>query len=204
MGWKTVSPAGPRSPVSRLVAVHKLKEIMVLTGFRRANGETVTPPDITGESDWRPAIELYGEGLFFTLDESLLQRWEANPTLASRTTAFKQRYPSAPLRTDVEITSRFLLCHTLAHLMIRQIEATAGYPAASLKERIYCSNGAEPMAGVLIYVAVPDAQGSLGGVHGAGIPGTLPALAHGGLRGGAVVLARPGVAGSRRATGRGC
>ena len=150
--------------VSRLVAVHKLKEIMVLTGFRRANGETVTPPDITGESDWRPAIELYGEGLFFTLDESLLQRWEANPTLASRTTAFKQRYPSAPLRTDVEITSRFLLCHTLAHLMIRQIEATAGYPAASLKERIYCSNGAEPMAGVLMYVAVPDAQGSLGGV----------------------------------------
>ena len=152
------------SVVDQLVAVHKLKEIMVLTGFRRANGETVTPPDITGESDWRPAIELYGEGLFFTLDESLLQRWEANPTLASRTTAFKQRYPSAPLRTDVEITSRFLLCHTLAHLMIRQIEATAGYPAASLKERIYCSNGAEPMAGVLIYVAVPDAQGSLGGV----------------------------------------
>ena len=150
--------------VDQLVAVDKLKEIMVLTGFRRANGETVTPPDITGESDWRPAIELYGEGLFFTLDESLLQRWESNPTLASRTTAFKQRYPSAPLRTDVEISSRFILCHTLAHLMIRQIEATAGYPAASLKERIYCSNGTEPMAGALIYVAVPDEQGSLGGV----------------------------------------
>ena len=150
--------------VSSLVAVDKLKEIMVLTGFRRANGEAVTPPDITGESDWRPAIELYGEGLFFTLNESRLRRWEANPAVACRTTAFKQRYPSAPLRTDVEITSRFLLCHTLAHLMIRQIEATAGYPAASLKERIYCSNGTEPMAGVLIYVAVPDEQGSLGGV----------------------------------------
>ena len=157
-------PRRVAAAVSRLVAVDKLKEIMVLTGFRRANGETPTPPDITGESDWRPAIELYGEGLFFTLDESLLRRWEANRAVAERTTAFEQRYPSAPLRTDVEITSRFLLCHTLAHLMIRQIEATAGYPAASLKERIYCSNGAEPMAGVLIYVAVPDEQGSLGGV----------------------------------------
>ena len=157
-------PRRVAAAVSRLVAVDKLKEIMVLTGFRRANGETPTPPDITGESDWRPAIELYGEGLFFTLDESMLRRLEANRAVAERTTAFKQRYPSAPLRTDVEITSRFLLCHTLAHLMIRQIEATAGYPAASLKERIYCSDGAEPMAGVLIYVAVPDEQGSLGGV----------------------------------------
>ena len=150
--------------ISQLVAVTKLKEIMVLTGFRRANGETVTPPDITGDSDWRPAIELYGEGVFFTLDESLLRLWEANPAVVERTTAFKQRYPSAPIRTDVQISPRFLLCHTLAHLMIRQIEATAGYPAASLKERIYCANGTEPMAGILIYVAVADEQGSLGGV----------------------------------------
>ena len=150
--------------VDQLVAVDKLKEIMVLTGFRRVNGESTTPPDITGEGDWLPAIELYGEGLFFTLDESLLRRWEANPSVVERTAAYKQRFPSAPLRTDVDISSRFLLCHTLAHLMIRQIEASAGYPAASLKERIYCASGAEPMAGILIYVAVADERGSLGGV----------------------------------------
>ena len=150
--------------ISRLIAVNKLKEIMVLTGFRRASGETVTPPDITGESDWRPAIELYGEGVFFTLDESLLRRWEDDPTVRERTLAFEQRYPSAPIRVEVNISSRFLLCHTLAHLMIRQIEATAGYPAASLKERIYCAGGAKPMAGILIYVAVADEEGSLGGL----------------------------------------
>ena len=157
-------PRRAAATVSRLVAVDKLKEIMVLTGFRRLNGESTTPPDITGEGDWRPAIELYGEGLFFTLDESLLRRWETDPTVVERTAAYKQRYPSAPLRTDVDISSRFLLCHTLAHLMIRQIEATAGYPAASCKERIYCAGGAEPMAGILIYVAVADERGSLGGV----------------------------------------
>ena len=150
--------------VDRLIAVNKLKEIMVLTGFRRGNGEVVTPPDITGENDWCPAIELYGEGLFFTLDESLLKRWEDNPALRGRTLAFEQRYPAAPIRTEVDISPRFLLCHTLAHLMIRQIETTAGYPAASLKERIYCARGAKPMSGILIYVAVADEEGSLGGV----------------------------------------
>ena len=161
-GWVRRAAAS----VDRLIAVNKLKEIMVLTGFRRAGGEDTTPPDITGDSDWRPAVELYGEGLFFTLDESLLKRWEDNPTVRERTSSFKQRYPAAPVRLnpEVDISSRFLLCHTLAHLMIRQIEATAGYPAASLKERIYCASGAKPMAGILIYVAVADEEGSLGGV----------------------------------------
>lgn len=164
---KTLDHGFPRraaATVDQLVAVDKLKEIMVLTGFRRVNGESPTPPDITGDGDWLPAIELYGEGLFFTLDESLLRRWEANPAVVERTAAYKQRRPSAPLRAEVDISPRFLLCHTLAHLMIRQIEATAGYPAASLKERIYCAGGAEPMAGILIYVAVADERGSLGGV----------------------------------------
>ena len=150
--------------VSNLVAVNKLKEIMILTGFRRAGGETVTPPDITGDSDWLPAIELYGEGVFFTLDESFLHRWEANRNLQERVVAFEQRYAAASIHKDVDISPRFLLCHTLAHLMIRQIEATAGYPAASLKERIYCATGESPMAGILIFVAVADEEGSLGGV----------------------------------------
>ena len=48
--------------------------------------------------------------------------------------------------------------------MIRALDAEAGYPAASLKERIYCATGRNPMAGILIYVAVPDEEGSLGGL----------------------------------------
>jgi hypothetical protein len=48
--------------------------------------------------------------------------------------------------------------------MIRQLEFQAGYPAASLNERIYCREGEHPMAGILIYVAVPDVAGSLGGL----------------------------------------
>ena len=152
--------------VDRLIAVNKLKEIMVLEGFRRANGDRVTPPDITGESGWLPALELYGEGIFFTLDETLLQGWECGEGLHERTSAFAERYchRAGQPYGEVEVSPRFLLCHTLAHIMIRRLEAEAGYPAASLKERIYCASGKEPMAGVLVYVAVADEEGSLGGL----------------------------------------
>lgn len=156
------------SAVSGLVAVNRLKEIMALIGFRRAGGDKTTPPDITGKIGWLPALELYGEGIFFTLDESMLRRWEIGDAIRARAETFSKRYlkrtgPNSSGR-DVDVSPRFLLCHTLAHLMIRELDAGAGYPAASLKERIYCDTGDKPMAGILIYVAVPDEEGSLGGL----------------------------------------
>ena len=150
--------------VDRLVSVRKLKEIMVLKGFRRAGSDSpLTPPDIIGNSGWLPAIELYGEGVFFTLDETWLRLWEQEPALRERAGEFARRHDHQPDLNgqDLEITPRFLFCHTLAHLLIRRLEAEAGYPAASLKERIY---SAPDMAGILIYVAVADEQGSLGGL----------------------------------------
>lgn len=154
--------------IDRLVSVRKLKEIMVLKGFRRAsyNTEYLTPPDINGRSDWLPAIELYGEGVFFTLDEKWLRHWEQEAAVCERAREFQQRHHQQRALNGAgsEVSPRFLLCHTLAHLLIRRLEAEAGYPAASLKERIYSASEKAPMAGVLIYVAVADEQGSLGGL----------------------------------------
>lgn len=156
--------------VDRLIAVDRLKEVLVFKGFRRLGAETVTPPDLTGETDWLPALELYGEGVFFTLDEARLQRWEADPGLQARARTFDERLRRGPVRVSAarEVSPRFLLLHTLAHLLVRALETIAGYPAASLKERIYSrsarESGEAPMAGVLIYLAVPDAEGSLGGL----------------------------------------
>lgn len=159
--------------VDRLVAVHRLKEIMVFDGFRRGWGSgderrPVTPPDIVGESDWVPALELWGEGMFFAFDEEVVRRWEAQESVWSRAEEFVRRAEEAPLPKAIQetLSPRFLLCHTLAHLIVRRLETQAGYPAASLKERIYCSAGhdGKPMAGVLIYVAVADEHGSLGGL----------------------------------------
>ena len=138
----------------------------MLLGFRRSGDEgSRVAPDVTGESGWLPAAELYGEGIFFTLDEAWLQLREADPALRERAGSLAERYRHRQAAVDdVEVSPRFLLCHTLAHLLIKRLDAEAGYPAASLKERIYCGEGPTPMAGILIYVAVADEEGSLGGL----------------------------------------
>lgn len=158
--------------VSHLIEVKRLREVRVFPGFSRAGGETV-PPDIDGTANWLPAIDLYGEGLFFGLDEAVLSEWELQPSFGDRLETLQRRYAQSALSNNSgriksasalasgRITPRFMLLHTLAHLLIRQIEVSAGYPAASLKERLYCGPN---MAGILIYVAVPDIVGSLGGL----------------------------------------
>lgn len=153
--------------ISRLIAVNRLREIMVLRGFKRLGSDgTLVEPDIVGKSTWLPALELYGEGVFFTLDEAILNRWETHQMILKRAEDFQRRFAATGQHFDPEIivTPRFILLHTLAHLLIRQLETQAGYPAASLKERIYCTAGKLPMSGILIYVAVPDIAGSLGGL----------------------------------------
>ena len=154
------------SIVDQVVSVSRLKEIVVLMGFTRLGGRLV-PPDITGESNWLPALEMYGEGIFFTLNRKVLEAWESNESLQERAKDLRRRYQLSGIEFDPEITvsPRFLLLHTLSHMLIRELESYAGYPAASIKERIYCStNDKLPMAGILLYVAVPDVVGSLGGL----------------------------------------
>ena len=153
------------SRVSRLVRVDRLKAIKVFRGFKRlGEGGELVPADIVGSSDWLPAVELYGEGIFLALDEERVQRWEDHPAVQLRLRSVLPRFAQSGRELTAPLTPRFMLLHTLSHLLMRQIEAEGGYPAASLVERIYCSRGPVPMAGVLIYVAVPDIAGSLGGL----------------------------------------
>ena len=70
--------------VRHLVRVDRLKAVKVFQGFTRMGGEERDPPeivlpDIVGKSDWLPAIELYGEGIFLALDEEWLKEWEQTP-----------------------------------------------------------------------------------------------------------------------------
>ena len=152
------------SSVRHLVRVDRLKAVKVFKGFTRLGGEKIVPPDIAGLSDWLPAIELYGEGLFLALDEDRLKSWEQTPAVISRLSRLLPRFTESGCDNPNPLTSRFMLLHTLSHLLMRQIESEGGYPAASLIERIYCATAPEPMAGILIHVAVPDLAGSLGGL----------------------------------------
>lgn len=156
------------SMIDNHIIATRLREIQVFKGFSRAQQEDdniLVPPDIVGKSNWLPAIELFGEGIFFTIREDVLSKWEGIPSVRKRADEILKRYEKSDvdLNKDIEITPRFLLLHTLSHLLIRELESTAGYPAASLKERIYSSRDSK-MSGILIYTTVADIVGSLGGI----------------------------------------
>ncbi len=160
--------------IDKVVAVSRLKEIVVLEGFSRGgvlpspdDKPEIIPPDIVGESDWLPALELYGEGIFISLNEEVLSRWENNTYVLQRKETLHKRLEATNLADTLpnDMSARFLLLHTLSHLLIKELESQAGYPAASLKEKIYSAASYDsPMAGILIYVAIPDISGSLGGL----------------------------------------
>jgi len=101
-----------------------------------------------------------------TINENILSEWESLHEIRLRADEVSKRYECSTLRPfeNLQVVSpRFVLLHTLSHLIIRELEISAGYPSASLKERIYCSQS-EHMAGILIYTAVADVAGSLGGI----------------------------------------
>ena len=150
--------------VRHLVRVDRLKAVKVFKGFTRLDGKEIVPPDIVGKSDGLPAIELYGEGIFLALNEDRLKAWEQTPAVVLRLKRLLPRFAQSGRDAPNPLTTRFMLLHTLSHLLMRQIESEGGYPAASLIERLYCANAPEPMAGILIHVAVPDIAGSLGGL----------------------------------------
>ena len=57
----------------------------------------------------------------------------------------------------------YLLLHTLSHLMIQSLAMRCGYPASSIRERVYVGGAGEDY-GLLLYTASPDAEGTLGGL----------------------------------------
>ena len=63
----------------------------------------------------------------------------------------------------------YTLLHSLSHALMSEIALDCGYPASSLKERVYAlsesrAGGEADRCGVLIYTATPGAQGTLGGL----------------------------------------
>ena len=47
---------------------------------------------------------------------------------------------------------RYVMLHTLSHILIRELALECGYNAASIRERIYAEDdGVDPQAGILLY-----------------------------------------------------
>jgi hypothetical protein len=163
-----------------VMTVPRLREVRALDAFTRVIApEPSDPPERRAsvyltDPGWRPAMEVAGEGVFIRLSTSRLQEWEGRREIKQRAGVLDQRYRAkfADLGkpADRQITPRFVLLHTLAHLLVSQWSLECGYPAASLRERIYADSA---MAGILIYTATSDSAGSLGGVVGLAEPNRL-------------------------------
>lgn len=156
--------------IHQIFAVTRLTEVAAFLGFTRLrswDGDYSSPslaPIFSVRQPWLPAVEQYGEGIFIELDENMVRKWEAQ----------NSRIYDAMLQNAIENhfrcnnpSPRYVLLHTLSHLLIRALAVDCGYQAASMKERIYSTYaGGNPMAGILIYTTAADAEGSLGGLVG--------------------------------------
>ncbi|MFD1832541.1 DrmB family protein [Streptomyces desertarenae] len=156
--------------IGGVVLADRLREVRALTGFRRhsPNG-TLVPADTSGRLRWLPATEVYGEGIVLTLDEQRLTAWENDPRVREHVDGIRTDL-GASFRGDQlaetvgsELSPRFLLLHTLAHLLIRQLSFDSGYTTASLRERVY-GRPEYGQRGLLVYTAAGDAEGTLGGL----------------------------------------
>jgi hypothetical protein len=151
--------------ISKVVLLDKLREVRAFCGFERIKPDdnAVLMHSDSKQKSWLPACEVFGEGIFIEFDLRTLQNWEDNAALflKPRIEGVLKRYANVSATYLPEPSAKFIALHTFAHLMIRQLSFESGYSSGSLRERIYAAKG---QAGVLIYTADGDSEGSLGGL----------------------------------------
>lgn len=112
-----------------------------------------------------PAIESFGEGVFFEFDNKTLNEWIKNkPKIQERISILignKQQFEST-FNEDFDLNPKYVLIHTFSHLIIKELEYLCGYPSTSIQERLYIDENPE-MNGVLIYT-IAGSEGSYGGI----------------------------------------
>jgi hypothetical protein len=172
--------------ITHVVLVHRLREVIAQVAFTRfeslsadINGELpeddlslkVKPAAIARDVEWLPAVENRGEGVFLVFDAAKIEAWAYQPVVFARAQVLqrgfaewlrghpgsKRTFPGTP----------YYMLHTFAHLLMTAISLDCGYPASSLRERIYALEappGGKRHFGVLIYTASTDAEGTLGGL----------------------------------------
>ena len=161
---------------SRIIRITRLREVKVLLGFTRVEApdpDADEQPNIVKLSKgsrganerWLPATEINGEGIFVEFNKDTLGKWLGN----ERVKAISQKYADSYLEfcnsKGWKVTflrdAVYVLMHTFAHLMIKQMGMSSGYSSSAIRERIYFG---DKMSGILLYTGSSDKEGSLGGL----------------------------------------
>lgn len=190
------APPGFEDVIERVVLVDRLREVQALLGFTRVDSPFDEPetdgrrvPLGRGKVTFLPATEVHGEGIFVQLKESAVENWCAKN--GDRDGQFYTAHAAWRERRHIPDPAagypgiRLVLVHTLAHALMRRLALECGYAQASIRERLYAAapedeDGA--MAGVLLYTAAPDSEGTLGGLVALGEPDELARHLKGALR----------------------
>lgn len=170
--------------LEQVVLVERLREVRALTGFTRIESlsdyaeEDSLPLDhimplVRKRAYWVPAAEVRGEGLFMQFRENTIQEWLQDFAIKQHDASFynaHRRWRTIRHIKPAEANYpgiRYVLLHTFSHALIRQLTLESGYTAASIRERIYAlppESEHGPMAGILLYTAASDSEGTLGGL----------------------------------------
>lgn len=122
------------------------------------------------QAEYLPAVESFGEGIFLAFDNEKLEKWLENSFIninfVTRIHTIEENIKNNDLIKKTRFNSdrflsKFILVHTLSHILIKEFEFIVGYPATSLNERLYVNEN--DMAGLLI-CTVAGSEGSYGGV----------------------------------------
>lgn len=181
-------PRGFERWIDSVVLLERLREVTALLGFTRLEPPGDWDPDnapswapLTSDPPtWLPANEVRGEGIFIRFKESVVRDWLNRPPVRARDGLLAEAQRAWNRTRGKAGTTgypgiRYVLLHTFSHLLLRELAMESGYSAASIKERIYAreEGEGEPMAGILLYTAAADSDGTLGGLVRLGRPAIL-------------------------------
>jgi hypothetical protein len=165
--------------IKSISLVHKLRETRVFLGFRRITPDSPLRVRISVKDNvpWFPAVKNSGEGVMFEFDLTKLRAWASCKKVIARARIIEHNLRNSEKITIEEINPIYILLHTFAHCLITTLANVCGYSNASIREKIYCekylTSNETDMAGVLIYTASGDSEGSLGGLVRQGLPGRI-------------------------------
>lgn len=165
--------------IHRVVLVHRLREVVAQVGFTRfeaasndQQGELdlrVKAARLSAETEWVPATENRGEGIFIQFDDAAVAAWAETEAVRERARQLVAGFDI--WKKDHELSGReffgvpYVMLHSLSHLLMTAMALECGYPASSLRERIYAF---PKQYGILIFTGSSDAEGTLGGLVQAG------------------------------------
>lgn len=172
--------------IKSISLIDKVRVVNALIGFSRIN--PAMSSDDAGFVDikepgtrWYPAYEVRGEGIFIELIQDEIDDWvDLHPEIQARADRLAANYAASYIGKNHPrvISPKFIMLHTLSHLLISQLSFECGYSIASLSERLYCSEDSDgkSMAGIFIYTASGDSEGTLGGLVRQGRPDAFPKI----------------------------